>query len=71
MSRTAVAARPHVVTLTEAGTDLAHLVTDVGMTAGLRSGIYPAACGARVLPASLTAPASGWCEDCARWWSGP
>ena len=65
MSRPAVAARPRVVTLTEADTDLAHLVTDVGMTAGLRGGIYPAVCSARVLPASLTAPARGWCRACA------
>ncbi|MGH3795375.1 MAG: hypothetical protein ACRDSP_10830 [Pseudonocardiaceae bacterium] len=64
-----MAARPRVVTLTEAGTGAAHLVTDESMATGLRSGIYPAVCDARVLPASLTAPASGWCQACARWWS--
>jgi hypothetical protein len=66
-----VEVRPRVVTLTEADTGTAHLVTDDGMTTGLRAGIYPTVCGARVLPASLTAPASRCCGLCARRWSCP
>lgn len=57
----AISIQPRAVTLTEAGTGAAHLVTDEAMTAGLRSGRYPTVCGAQVLPASLTVPASGRC----------
>lgn len=67
MGRSAGTAQPRVVVVTEAGTGLAHLVTDESMAAGLRGGIYLAVCDARVLPASLIVPPSGWCRWCARW----
>ena len=55
-----------LVALTDVRTNLAHRVTDEAMVAGRRAGgRYRAVCGVDVLPASLSAPERGFCDDCA------
>ncbi|MGH3906719.1 MAG: hypothetical protein ACRDTE_21450 [Pseudonocardiaceae bacterium] len=47
-----------------------HLVTDAAMIAGRSRGLYTAVCDRQVIAASLTTPASGYCQDCRRWRAG-
>ncbi|MGH4010892.1 MAG: hypothetical protein ACRDTH_22495 [Pseudonocardiaceae bacterium] len=61
---------PVLLAVTDAQTSLAHLVTVQAMAAGRLHGRYTAVCGYPVLAASLTAPASGSCQDCRRWRAG-
>ncbi|MGH3872100.1 MAG: hypothetical protein ACRDSR_11410 [Pseudonocardiaceae bacterium] len=53
--------------MVDSRTELAHRVTDEAFAAGRRDGgRYWAVCGELVLPASLTAPAHGYCPLCER-----
>ena len=63
-------ARPLVVTVTETGTRLDHFVTDDEMGSNIGTGRYTTVCGAVILPASLTEPPTGLCQDCQRQWWG-
>ncbi|MGH3700638.1 MAG: hypothetical protein ACRDRU_17615 [Pseudonocardiaceae bacterium] len=55
--------RSRLAGVTDAGTLVEHLMT--GDVAPDGWGRYAAVCGARVLPASLTAPERGFCPLCA------
>ncbi len=57
---------PAYITITDARTRRAHLVSDAASAAGRSSGRYEAACGATVLAASLHEPDTDRCEACAR-----
>ena len=70
MKATVAPARPSVVTVTETGTRLDHFVTDNEMDSNIGSGRYTTVCGAVILPASLTQPSTGLCQDCQRQWWG-
>ncbi len=59
-----ITARPPAIAITDARTGTDHLVTDAAAARDRSSGRYLAACGARVLAASLTAPAAGTCRFC-------
>ncbi|MGH3906850.1 MAG: hypothetical protein ACRDTE_22110 [Pseudonocardiaceae bacterium] len=59
-------ATPRLITVTDARTGLAHLVTEEAMVAGRRGGSFTAVCACVVLAASLTAPERGHCRACAR-----
>ena len=51
----------------DGATGIAHSVTEEAFAAGRRAGgCYVAVCGARVLPASFTAPARYHCPTCER-----
>lgn len=66
LSRDRGPARPRPIAITDARTGAAHLVTDAAAARGRLRGRYEAICGARVLAASLTAPATaGMCRCCA------
>lgn len=64
------AAAPLVLTMTDARTGCAHLVTDDAAVAGRRSGCYVAICGWRVLAGSLATPERGHCPACVQWRAG-
>ncbi len=66
-----ITARPQAIAITDARTGIDHLVTDAAAARGRSSGRYLAICGARVLAASLTAPAAGTCRCCAAAPPGP
>ncbi|MGH3889304.1 MAG: hypothetical protein ACRDSZ_22555 [Pseudonocardiaceae bacterium] len=55
------------IEMVDSRTEVAHRVTDEAFAAGRRDGgRYRAMCGELVLPASLTAPARGYCPPCER-----
>ncbi|MGH3887300.1 MAG: hypothetical protein ACRDSZ_12170 [Pseudonocardiaceae bacterium] len=57
-----------VITMTDARTRRAHLVTDAAVAAGRADGgRYVAVCGIAVLPASLTTPETSHCVSCDFW----
>lgn len=64
LSRDRGPARPRPIAITDARTGAARLVTDAAAARGRLRGRYEAICGARVLAASLTAPATGMCRCC-------
>jgi len=55
--------RSRLAGVTDAGTLVEHLT--MGQPAPEERGRYLAVCGARILPASLTAPERGFCPLCA------
>ena len=59
-----ITARPQAIAITDGRTGTDHLVTDAAAARGRSSGLYLAVCGARVLAASLMAPAAGRCRCC-------
>ena len=61
---------PALLSVTDARTSLAHLVTVDAMVAGRCDGVYIAVCDAEVIASSLTAEESGHCRDCRRWRAG-
>ncbi|MGH3829685.1 MAG: hypothetical protein ACRDRS_04420 [Pseudonocardiaceae bacterium] len=67
-ARSAVANAPGcTIGFTDGHTGIAHRVTEEAFTAGRRAGgCYVALCGARVFPASFTAPARYHCPACER-----
>lgn len=64
---TAPAEAVSVLTMTDARTGDAHLVTEDAMLTGRQAGRYASVCGAEVLPASLTTAERGYCRSCAQW----
>lgn len=59
-----------LLSVTDARTSLAHLVTLDAMTAGRSHGVYIAVCDTEVLASSLTAEESGHCRRCRHWRAG-
>ena len=59
-----ITARPQAIAITDARTGTDHLVTDAAAARGRPGGLYLTVCGARMLAASLTAPAAGTCRCC-------
>lgn len=57
-------AAPHVITMIDTRTMVAHLVTDEAMAAGRRAGSYVGVCGAVVLPGSLKEDTNRSCPSC-------
>lgn len=57
----------HVVPMTDTCTVIAHLVTDEAVAVGRHAGRYVGACGAVVLPGSLTQDTNRYCRACQQW----
>ncbi|MGH3842098.1 MAG: hypothetical protein ACRDS0_11730 [Pseudonocardiaceae bacterium] len=57
---------PYPVGITDAHTQVEHLVSDESVAAHRHTGHYLALCGMTVLAASLTDPGRGWCRECTR-----
>lgn len=66
-TRSTLAHPCRVVSITDARTGRAHLVTDEAMVAGRRAGRYATVCETVVLAASLTAAPNGFCLGCREW----
>lgn len=56
-------AGPRMISVADAE-DIAHLVTSEEMSARIGEGRYGAICGRSILAGSLTAPATGDCQEC-------
>ena len=62
--RRAVPTGPRLVSVADALTGIAHLVTDDEMSARVRTGRFQALCNQDVLAGSLLVPATRTCNDC-------